>query len=51
MHLRKQLLALEGNDDQAAAAISGIVNEEQQHFDLSASHLGQRLYGRLPDRK
>ena len=38
-HLRLQLLALAGNDVQAAAAISNIVDEEQLHFDLSASHL------------
>jgi ubiquinone biosynthesis monooxygenase Coq7 len=38
-HLRQQLLTLAGNDDQAVAAISQIVDEEQQHFDRSASHL------------
>jgi ubiquinone biosynthesis monooxygenase Coq7 len=38
-HLRQQLLTLAGNDDQATAAISKIVDEEQQHFDQSASHL------------
>jgi ubiquinone biosynthesis monooxygenase Coq7 len=44
IHLRKQLLALEGNDDHAAAAISGIVDEEQQHLDLSATHLGSTAF-------
>ena len=39
-HLRQQLLTLASSDDQAAAAISKIVDEEQQHFDQSASHLG-----------
>ena len=39
-HLRQQLLTLADNDGQAAAAISKIVDEEQQHFDQSASHLG-----------
>jgi ubiquinone biosynthesis monooxygenase Coq7 len=43
-HLRQQLLTLAGNDDQAAVAISTIVDEEQQHFDQSASHLGAAAF-------
>jgi len=47
-HLGQQLLTLAGNDDQAAAAISKIVDEEQQHFNQSASHLGAgELWPRL----
>ena len=47
-HLSQQLVTLAGNDDQAAAAISKIVQEEQEHFDRSASHLpGGKLWPRL----
>jgi ubiquinone biosynthesis monooxygenase Coq7 len=47
-HPGQQLLTLDGNDDQAAAAISKIVDKEQQHFDQSASHLGAgELWPRL----
>ncbi len=40
-HLREQLAALSGSDVEAAAAISRIVDEEQQHLDQSASRLSQ----------
>jgi ubiquinone biosynthesis monooxygenase Coq7 len=43
-HLRQQLLTLAGNDDHAIAAISKIVDEEQQHFDQSASHLSAAAF-------
>ena len=38
-HLEQQLVALQGNDLAAVAAISAIVSEEQQHHDRSASHV------------
>ncbi len=47
-HLENQLLALQGNDPSAVAAISAIVLEEQQHHDCSAGHIhGGTLWSRL----
>ena len=38
-HLEQQLVALQGNDPAAVAAISAIVAEQKQHHDHSASHV------------
>ena len=38
-HLKKQLTMLLGRDEAAVAAIREIVDEEQRHHDVSASHL------------
>ncbi|WP_236905914.1 demethoxyubiquinone hydroxylase family protein [Collimonas pratensis] len=38
-HLQDQLISLASTDDAAVAVISKIVAEEQQHHDLSLSHL------------
>jgi ubiquinone biosynthesis monooxygenase Coq7 len=38
-HLARQLEALQGKDEEAVAAISAIVAEEQQHCDRSAAQL------------
>lgn len=43
-HLRHQLTVLSGNDDHAVAAISQIVDEEQQHHDHSALHLDETQF-------
>ena len=37
-HLQHQLAELQGVDPRAAAAIASIVQDEQQHHDLSAAH-------------
>jgi len=43
-HLEQQLLALNGKDDAAAAAIAKIVDEERQHLAQSESHLSTGLF-------
>jgi len=40
-HLADQLERLRGKDEAAVRAISAIVAEEQQHHDLSASHMAE----------
>lgn len=40
-HLAHQLQTLRGKDEAAIRAISAIVAEEQQHHDLSASHMAR----------
>jgi len=45
-HLADQLERLRGKDEAAVRAISAIVAEEQQHHDLSASHMAEDRSGR-----
>ncbi|SFG98625.1 ubiquinone biosynthesis monooxygenase Coq7 [Duganella sp. CF458] len=40
-HLREQLRFLDGSDAEAAAAISHIVADEQEHHDRSATHAAE----------
>lgn len=40
-HLREQLRVLDGSDAEAAAAISHIVADEQEHHDRSATHAAE----------
>lgn len=47
-HLEAQLRELAGKDEAAVAAIAQIVDEERQHHDQSAAHLGPgRFWSRL----
>lgn len=48
VHLRRQLAALEGQDEAAIDAITKIVAEEQQHHDSSAAHIGEpKIWSKL----
>lgn len=46
-HLTEQLAALQGLDPEAIAAISAIVEEEQQHHDQSVSHGADGFWRRV----
>ena len=39
-HMREQVQALSGVDEAAAATLRGIIDEEQEHHDLSSARLG-----------
>jgi len=38
-HMREQVQALDGVDEQAAETLRGIISEEQEHHDISAARL------------